>query len=48
MAKTERKRLDKNRADIFDVPAGIWTSNDNGQIACEIACRTTAASRGAG
>lgn len=30
----KRTRLDKNRADIFDVPEGIWTSSDNGQIAC--------------
>ena len=35
MAKTTKTRLDRYRADLFDVPAGIWTSNDNGQIACE-------------
>jgi len=32
--KTERKTLAKNRADLFDVPEGIWASSDNGQIAC--------------
>jgi len=34
MAKTTKTRLDRYRADIFDVPEGIWTSSDNGQIAC--------------
>jgi hypothetical protein len=33
--KTERKRLDRCRKDLFDVPEGIWASNDNGQIACD-------------
>ena len=27
-------RLTKYRKDIFDVPEGIWASDDNGQIAC--------------
>ena len=35
MTRPTKTRLNKYRADIFDVPAGIWTSNDNGQIACE-------------
>ncbi len=35
MAKTTKTRLDRYRADLFDVPAGIWASNDDGQIACE-------------
>jgi hypothetical protein len=35
VTRPTKTRLDRYRADLFDVPAGIWTSNDNGQISCE-------------